>query len=218
MNNNRDNIFCEYSDEESAFVKGALSSNGDTDGIVQFRMTLRAKEYTLCDFSMFGDMPDDDFDLTEQYMQNRDPDRMTGEEAIAKAFAEVEHTPESEEYSVNTEAYFAECPDGRCVITYGESLDGESEQISEIHFDRDAPELVTICRSGLATVVMTVEEGRRHGCVYRTPYMDFDMRIHALRVENTVTAKGGKLRLDYALEIRGAAAHRTVMEIELVRE
>ena len=45
--------------------------------------------------------------------------------------------------------------------------------------------------------------------------MDFEMRVHALRVDNTISDNGGRLRLDYALEIRGAAAHRTIMDIKL---
>lgn len=217
MNKNRDNTLCEYSEEESAFTKGAFSSNGDTEGIKRFRMELRSKEYVLCDFSMYTDFSDDDMDPTDEYMQDRDPDQMTGEEILAKAFAESEHNPASEEYSMTSDAYLTE--DGEHVILcYMESLDGETEQLTEIHFDKGAPGLVTVCKTGMATTTMTVEAGMRHSCVYRTPYMDFEMRIHGMRVDNTVTQSGGVIRLDYALEIRGASAHRTVMEITFTAE
>lgn len=214
MNKNRDNTLCEYSDEESAFVKGALSSNGDTEGVRRFRMEMCAKEYALFDFSMFADAADADMDPTDQYMQERDPDQMTGEEYLAKAFAESDKNPASEEYRVTGEAYMVE-EDGHVIVCYMESLDGETEQLTEIHFDRNTPGLVTICKTGMATTTMTIEAGRRHSCVYRTPYMDFEMRIRALRVDNNITESGGRLKLDYALEIRGAEAHRTVMEIIL---
>ena len=86
-------------------------------------------------------------------------------------------------------------------------------------FDPSVPGLVTVSKTGMVSTLMTIEEGRRHGCVYRTPFMDFEMRLHAVRVVNTVTAEsGGTIRMDYALEIRGAAAHRTVMELVLVRD
>ncbi len=215
MNKNRDNTLCEYSDEESAFVKGALSSNGGAEGTKHFRMEMRAKEYILCDFSMYAELSDEDMDPTDRYMQDRDPDQMTGEEFIAKAFAEAEKSPASEEYSVTCDAYLIECDDGRTVIRYTESLDGETEQITEISFEKDTPGLVTICKSGMGSTVMTIEAGRRHSCVYRTPFMDFEMRVRALRVDNGITESGGRLRLDYALEIRGAEAHRTVMDITL---
>ncbi len=215
MNNGRDNIFREYSEEESAFAQGALSSKKNTDGAVLFRMKLTAKEYILCDFSMYAEPGEGDFDPTEQFMQERDPDQMTGEEFLARTFAESEKSPASEEYSMTAEAYLTESDEGKCILSYKESLDGESEQITEIHFHKDSPNLVTICKAGMATTVMTIEQGVRHSCVYRTPFMDFEMRIHALRVVNTVTEKGGRLKFDYALEIRGAEAHRTVMEIEL---
>lgn len=216
MNKNRDNTLCEYSDEESALVKGALSSTGATEGTKHFRMEMCAKEYILCDFSMYAETSDEDMDSTDRYMQDRDPDQMTGEEILAKAFAEAEKSPASEEYSVTCDAYLAECDDGRTVIRYKESLDGETEQITEISFEKDTPGLVTICKSGMGSTVMTIEAGRRHSCVYRTPFMDFEMRVRALRVNNGISEAGGRLKLDYALEIRGAEAHRTVMDITLI--
>ncbi len=214
MNKDRDNFLCEYSDEESAFVKGALSSSGCTEGAVHFHMTLTAKEYILCDFSMYAEPADADMDPTDRYMEERDPDQITSEEILAKAFAEAEHSPANEEYRVTGDAYMVE-DDGRVILCYLESLDGETEQLCEIHFDKSVPGLVTVCKTGMATSTMTIEVGRRHSCLYRTPFMDFEMRVRALRVDNTVTEKGGVLRLDYALEIRGAEAHRTVMEITL---
>lgn len=208
MNKDRENTLCEYSDEESAFVKGALSSNGCTEGTTRFHMTLTAKEYTLCDFSMYqaGN------DSAEEYAHEGDGDQSSPEEMLAKAFAEADKSPASEEYRVTGDAYMVD-DNGHVILCYLESLDGENEQLCEIHFDRSAPGLVTICKTGMATSTITIEVGRRHSCVYRTPFMDFEMRVHALRVDNTVTEDGGIIRLDYALEIRGAEAHRTVMEI-----
>ena len=218
MSKDRDNILCEYSDEESALVKGALSSNGQTEDAVHFHMTLTAKEYLLGDFSMYANaMEDSDMDQTDKYMSDRDSEQITNEEMLAKAFAESEHSPASEEYSMTADAYLIKGDDGRMVLRYKESLDSETEQVCEVSFDPALPGLVTVCKSGMASTVMTIEEGMRHNCVYRTPFMDFEMRLRALRVDNTITENGGVLHMDYALEIRGAAAHRTVMEITLVR-
>ena len=211
MSKNRDKTLCEYSDEESTLARGALSS--EDEGVRIFRMRQTATEYILCDFSMFGDDPE--MDLEELYMQDRDPDHVTGEEMFAKAFAKAEKNPASEEYNITGDAYIISEDDGRMIVCYMESLDGETEQLTEIHFDKKAPGLVTICKTGMATTVMTIEQGQRHSCVYRTPFMDFEMRVRAIRVDNKITEDGGTLHLDYALEIRGAEAHRTVMDIML---
>ena len=206
MNKNRDNILCEYSDEESAFVKGALSSDRRTEGELRFHMTLTSKEYTLYDFSMFGEMGEGDFGESD------------GEEMLADIFAKAEREPASEEYAMTADASLSFDEGGRAHLKYSESIDGENEQICDISFDPALPGLVTISKVGMVSTLMTFEVGRRHSCVYRTPFMDFEMRIRTLRADNTVTTEGGRLRLDYALEIRGAVAHRTVMEITLEAE
>ena len=214
MNKNRDNTLCEYSDEESAFVKGALSSNGDTEGVKTLRMKQTAVEYTLCDFSMFKEMSED-MDPTDLYLQEGATVDSTNEELMAMAFAKAAKNPSSEEYNITADAYIIREDDGRMIVCYMESIDGENEQLTEIHFDLHNPNLVTICKTGMVSTVMTIEQDHRHSCVYRTPFMDFEMRVHALRVDNKITENGGTLYLDYALEIRGAEAHRTVMDITI---
>jgi len=216
MNKNRDNILCEYSDEESAFVKGALSSDRCTEGEQHFHMSLTSKEYILYDFSMF-DAPGEEGFYPVGDKDGTDGD-ITGEEMLASAFAKAESEPASEEYAMTADASLTYDDKGRAVLRYMESLDGETEQICEISFDPALPGLVTISKVGMVSTLMTFVLGKRHSCVYRTPFIDFEMRIRTLRADNTITADGGVLRLDYALEIRGAAAHRTVMEITLEKE
>lgn len=196
-------------------MKGALSSEGETEG-KRFRMELSAKEYVLCDFSMYAvDSEEAISESADQYSENEDPDSMTGEEILARIFRETERSPASEEYSVNCDANIRSDTNGRTIIEYRESIDGETEQTTQISFDPQMPGLVTIYKSGAVATVMTLETGRRHSCIYRTPFMDFEMRIRTLRAENGITEDGGTLRLDYILEIKGAAAHRTIMEITL---
>ncbi len=212
MNKNRDDILCEYSDEESAFVKGALSSGRCTEGEYHFHMSLTSKEYTLYDFSMFEGHGENEFSGGGDF----DADgNMSGDEMLASAFAKAENEPASEEYAITADAALSYDDKGLAHLRYSESIDGETEQICDIAFDPAMPGLVTISKAGMVSTLMTFEVGKRHSCVYRTPFMDFEMRIRTLRADNTISADGGVLRLDYALEIRGAVAHRTVMEITL---
>lgn len=212
---NKDQRLSEYSNEESARIRGALSSMETSHtGCCDFRLHLSAREYLLCDFSMYAEEFDGS-DTTEEGVDG-DGELLTGEQLLFKAFSEADRSPASEEYSMCCDAVIMKDDGGRTVIAYNESLDGETEQRCEISFDPSAPELVTVCKSGMTDTLMTLEVGKRHSCLYRTPFMDFEMRVRAMRVDNTVGEKGGRLKLDYALEIRGAAAHRTVMEIELI--
>ena len=219
MKKDRETPLCEYSDEESAFVKGALPAEDEAEG-ERFSMELRAKEFVLCDFTMYEGGADEDCsyfdgDLTED---SEAFDDVSGTEILAKIFSEAQKNPASEEYSITCGAYLSRDDRGLIVISYTEFPDGETEQRTQISFDPAVPGLVTIYKSGAVSSVMTIEEGRRHSCTYHTPFMDFEMKVHALRVENTVGAEDGRLTLDYALEIRGAAAHRTVMSIVLKKE
>lgn len=216
MSMSKDHRLSEYSNEESARIRGALSSMEAAraeEGT--FRLHLSSREYLLCDFSMYAEELDG-AEAADEGAFDGNGEQITGEELLFKAFSESERAPASEEYSMCCDAAVTQDESGRTVIVYNESLDGETEQSCEISFDPALPELVTVCKSGMANMVMTLEVGKRHGCLYRTPFMDFELRVRAMRVDNTVSEKGGRLRLDYALEIRGAAAHRTVMEIELI--
>ena len=219
MKKDRETPLCEYSDEESAFVKGALPAEDEAEG-ERFKMELCAKEFVLCDFTMYEGSTGEEFSYFDgdQTDDGEDFEDVSGTEILAKIFSEAEKNPASEEYSISCGAYLSRDDRGRIVVSYTEILDVETEQQTQISFDPAVPGLVTIYKSGAVSSVMTIEEGRRHTCTYRTPFMDFEMRVHALRAENTIGAEGGRLTLDYALEIRGAAAHRTVMSIVLKKE
>lgn len=60
---------------------------------------------------------------------------------------------------------------------------------------------VTIERSAPAPSLLTVEKGKKHHCLYGTPFGDFMMGINAFDVKNELTAEGGKLYLRYSIDI-----------------
>ncbi len=136
--------------------------------------------------------------------------------------------PEDERQAPVSESYRLSCPasitrrDGRLCLTYSESLGGDenglTDETTEISFDPAEPGLLTVFRSGAADVTLVLESGRRHTCVYHTLYMDFDVCVHTYRVDNSLTDEGGRIYFDYAIELRGAATHRTTMEITVKRE
>ena len=106
----------------------------------------------------------------------------------------------------------------RVEIIYEESeLSGMEGSVTSIGFDRNAPGLVSMMRSGLVSTAMVFEKGKRHICVYDTPFSSFQICILARKVENRLLTEG-TLELDYLIEIHGAQAERCQMTLRLCEE
>ena len=118
--------------------------------------------------------------------------------------------------------------DGRLRLTPGEfSLTYEETELtgmegteSQLSFRLAERGLLTMMRTGSVTTALVFEKGKRHICIYQTPYMPFEVCVHTLDIRNTLALDGqagGVLELDYVIEIRGARAERCRMRLE-VRE
>ena len=70
-------------------------------------------------------------------------------------------------------------------------------------------------REGVVSTALVFETGKRHHCVYQTPFMPFEVCVYTKKVENHIV-DGGYLELDYMIEIRGARAERTQFRMELL--
>ena len=68
---------------------------------------------------------------------------------------------------------------------------------------------------GVVSTALVFEEGKRHHCVYNTPFMPFQVCVHTLTVDNRLLTEGF-VDLDYVVEIRGAQAERTKFRMELL--
>ena len=105
--------------------------------------------------------------------------------------------------------------DDRVIIAYDESeLTGMEGSHTQVRFERNAPELVTMMRSGNVSTILVFEEGKRHICTYQTPYMPFEICVFTKTVKNNLL-DDGVIELDYIVEIRGAQAERTQFKIEI---
>ncbi|MBR2354732.1 MAG: DUF1934 domain-containing protein [Clostridia bacterium] len=104
---------------------------------------------------------------------------------------------------------------GRRVFSYDETeatgMDGSTTSVTYL---LDRPELVTMLRKGSVSTALVFEEGKRHHCVYQTPFMPFEVCVHTLKVENRLETER-TLALDYIIEIRGARAERTKFFMEI---
>ena len=105
---------------------------------------------------------------------------------------------------------------GRTEISYEETeATGMEGATTAVSFMTDQAGVVSMIREGAVSTVLVFEAGKRHHCVYRTPFMPFEVCVHTLKVENHLLTER-YLNLDYIIEIRGARAERTKFRMELL--
>jgi uncharacterized beta-barrel protein YwiB (DUF1934 family) len=104
----------------------------------------------------------------------------------------------------------------RLRISYQESeVTGMEGSETEISFDMRDTGVVTMSRTGVVSTALIFESGKRHHCVYQTPYMPFEVCVKTLNVKNNI-GDNGCLELDYIVEIRGAKAERTTFSMRIM--
>ena len=119
---------------------------------------------------------------------------------------------EPEVLEINTDGFISR-EGGRVEFSYDETeLTGMEGAKTAISFSEDEPALVTMVRTGSVSTALVFESGKRHHCVYKTPYMPFEVCVHTVKVENDIKEKHS-LFIDYIIEIRGAKAERTRLEL-----
>lgn len=105
--------------------------------------------------------------------------------------------------------------DGRVELSYLENeLTGMEGSATSISFSLDQPELVSMLRSGAVNTALVFEPGKRHICVYDTPFSSFEICVKTKSVRNELLLNG-TLDLDYFIEIHGAKAEYCQMKISV---
>ena len=79
------------------------------------------------------------------------------------------------------------------------------------------PEKVTLLRLGSVQSEMVFEAGRRHMSLYSTPYGNMEIGVRARRLNSTLELTGGRLEIDYDIEINHMLAGQSLFRID-VRE
>ena len=103
----------------------------------------------------------------------------------------------------------------RVELVYAESeLTGMHGSVTAIGFEPSNPDLVSMVRTGPVRTAMTFEEGKRHICLYNTPFSEFEVCVRTLKVNNRLLEEN-KLELDYLIEIHGAQAEHCKMTVTI---
>ena len=110
------------------------------------------------------------------------------------------------------------CDDGeRISISYSETeATGMEGSTTVISFLKSSPDIVAMTRDGVVSATLVFEEGKRHHCIYKTPFMPFEVCVKTSKVVNAIAASG-TLELDYVVEIRGAKAERTKFRMQILK-
>lgn len=64
-----------------------------------------------------------------------------------------------------------------------------------------SPEKIVIERTGAANSVLYIEKGKKHCCVYGTPYGDFTVGTHAYEITCGLDEDGGTLEFKYSVDV-----------------
>ena len=105
--------------------------------------------------------------------------------------------------------------DGALCLSYEESeLTGMEGTTTVFQVE---PEKVTLLRLGSVQSEMVFEDGRRHMSLYSTPYGNMEIGVRARRLNSTLELTGGRLEIDYDIEINHMLAGQSLFRID-VRE
>ncbi len=126
---------------------------------------------------------------------------------------QVDHEPQTLELMMEGSYH----DDGtRISVSYREGeITGMQNARTTISFQKNDPSLVTMTRDGEVRTALCFEEGRRHLCIYQTPYMPFELAVKTRRVRNRIE-ENGTLHLDYTVELKGANAEHTDFSLTLL--
>ena len=72
-----------------------------------------------------------------------------------------------------------------------------------------------LVRSGGMVGGLTVEKGKRHTCLYNTPYGDFMVGVYGEAINISLDDMGGKIYLSYTLDVNSGLLSRNIMEIDI---
>ena len=126
-----------------------------------------------------------------------------------------EESPEPEILDINTLGTYTD--DGeRISISYDESeATGMEGSTTTVTFLKTDPTIVSMIRQGLVSTTLVFESGKRHHCLYKTPFMPFEICVRTIKVSNSLLGVGA-LSIDYVVEIRGAKAERTKFSMQIL--
>ncbi len=75
--------------------------------------------------------------------------------------------------------------------------------------------VISVNRVGMLNSHMVFEEGKCHTCVYDTGVFPMQLRVCTKELKNSLSPMGGKLDIDYSVEIVGSLAEQNRLSVSI---
>lgn len=122
-------------------------------------------------------------------------------------------SPEPETNSVNITGFLKKTKEG-LQVEYVEQEDSDKENtittISTL-----GKNIISVNRTGPFNSHMVFEQGKCHTCIYDTGVSPMQLRICTKELTNNLTIQGGKLNIDYSIEIVGNLAEKNKLSVSI---
>ncbi len=103
--------------------------------------------------------------------------------------------------------------EGGLCLSYQESeLTGMEGTTTVFHVE---PDRITLLRIGSISSEMVFEQGKRHLSLYSTPYGNMEIGVMARKLNSTLDAEGGKIEIDYDIDINHMMAGKSLFRIDV---
>ncbi len=99
-------------------------------------------------------------------------------------------------------------------ITYKEYQDGDPKVSSTATLKIEKNDTVTLSKDNSSTSLV-LEKGRRHLCMYDTGFGHISMGVFTSELKNELTDKGGKLKINYTLDIDSNLSSKNELFVEV---
>jgi uncharacterized beta-barrel protein YwiB (DUF1934 family) len=97
-------------------------------------------------------------------------------------------------------------------VSYREPYDPEGDSLTTLLVEHSR---VTMLRSGDINTQMVFEEGRRHVSYYDSADGPTTVGVTASRVETDIGLEGGRIAVNYGVEIAGSIAEESFVHIDI---
>ncbi len=107
--------------------------------------------------------------------------------------------------------------DGKRYISYKEYDEYNPKKFQTATLEIDGQNRLTMMKSGSQTKLI-LEKGKRHNCVYDTEYGTMNLGVFTSILKNDLTDTGGKLEVNYTLDIDSSLASKNSLLIEVCKD
>jgi uncharacterized beta-barrel protein YwiB (DUF1934 family) len=124
----------------------------------------------------------------------------------------LDGTGETETRETTAFGYIRTTKDG-LKLEYMENSSGSDGSITTVNLIGD--NIVAMNTGGTNGTYMIFEEGKTHSCVLSNGYFPMELRVKTKQLKNTLSKNGGKLDVNYTVDIIGSQAENSRISLSV---